>query len=193
MKTLTLKCPGSCGKTYRITLTDEEYETRQWECPRCGFTAPIKVIDRWSSGHLEVAAPAPAPAAPAAPPISQKTQVHVPITNSQPQATGGVMYFRVEGSGERVAVPLKEGRYLVGRTSSDSTAQGKIAADMYMSREHALLAVSRQDSRWVVQIAPNKATNPVLVNHRPLPYGQAAVLHDGDVVEMGKASVKVML
>ena len=44
MKVVTMTCPGTCGKRYKITISDKDLASSTWTCPNCGYSAPFSVI-----------------------------------------------------------------------------------------------------------------------------------------------------
>lgn len=209
MKRITMKCPGACGKTYTVTVTDEQFETQSWVCPKCKFTAPFKVIHQWNTmtnsllaGTLGEAQPQP-PAPPVPPATSRvgngqetavaegpSTKVFVP-NESDKTKVAHQMVWQVANGGARIAIPLKPGKLIVGRNSTDSPAQIKVAPDIYMSRQHAVLTIMQQGVKMIASIAPNKPNNPVYVNQRMLRMNESAVLNANDTIIMGKTKITV--
>lgn len=191
MKRITMKCPGTCGKTYAVTISDEQFETQSWKCPNCGYTAPFKVIHQWKN-------PMPIPPEPPIPPVGEDNGDAAPRTkrydpNANKTQVAHQMVWQVAGGGARITIPLRPGRYIVGRKSSDSPANIKVAPDIYMSREHAILIVEPQGTKMTAKIAPKKPKNALYVNKRMLNINECVTLNTGDIIVMGNTTVQVTI
>lgn len=196
----TMKCPGNCGKHYRITINDKDINTSVWACPNCNFRAPFNVITKNNLRNVGPDIPMGTnvqelpPIPPNVKPLSEeKTQVHNSSSNSSKTLVAAKnMFLQVANGGPRIPVKLVAGRYIMGRKSSDSTAQIKLMPDMSISREHAVLIIQQKENAFIVGIQPNKSNNPVFVNNKAIPYGKIAILNNGDVIRMGNTSMQVM-
>lgn len=78
-----------------------------------------------------------------------------------------------------------QGNFNLGRSSSDSTAQVKVAPDITMSRLHAGMRVVTAGGVQVYQITSVKTENPVFVNGAAVRRGQAVTLKSGDKLRLG--------
>ena len=126
-------------------------------------------------------------------PSGEKTQVYNPSSSSSKTLVAAKnMFLQVANGGPRIPVKLVAGRYIMGRKSSDSTAQIKLMPDMSVSREHAVLIIQQKENDFIVGIQPNKSNNPVFVNKKAIPYGKIAILNNGDVIRMGNTLMKVV-
>ena len=84
---------------------------------------------------------------------------------------------------------LKQGVYILGRKSSDSTATLQLAPDISMSRQHARLAVQMVGGRLMVQVVGLKDNNPLFVNGKMYPAGQPCTLKTGDTLQLGTTKI----
>lgn len=81
----------------------------------------------------------------------------------------------------------KSGNFNLGRRSSDSAAQIKLAPDMTMSRVHAAMRTVRGiDGRIAYQITTIKPENPVYVNGVMIGKGKICTLKAGDRIQLGE-------
>lgn len=89
----------------------------------------------------------------------------------------------------KVTLP-KSGNFNLGRRSSDSSAQIKIAPDMTMSRVHAAMRTMKgNDGRMMYQITTIKPSNPVYVNGIMIERGKICVLKTGDKIRLGETDL----
>ena len=196
----TMRCPGSCGKRYRITINDKDINTSVWVCPHCKIRTPFTVITKNNLRNVGPDLPTATGVQelPPIPPVGktpseEKTEVYNPSNNgSKTLLAAKNMFIQVANGGPRVPIKLVAGRYIMGRKSSDSTAQIKLVPDMAMSREHAVLIIQQKGNDFIVGIQPNKSNNPVFVNNKALPYGKIAILNNGDVIRMGNTMMQVV-
>ena len=181
MPSYILTCP-ICKKRYKLTLNDPSgLQKGNFTCKHCRYTAPM------SSVVTSTESPQPAPQ-PAPRPFVGVPQPGQPLHNPTKVAPGndtqGNAYLTVVGNNTRLV--LGQGAYVVGRKSSDSTANLQIAPDICMSRQHARLAVQVIKGRLMAQIVGLKANNPVIVNGKAYAAGQPCTLKSGDKIQMGK-------
>ena len=196
----TMKCPGNCGKHYRITINDKDLNTSVWVCPNCNFRASFNVITKNNIRNVGPDVPMGSTVQEMPPippnvktPSGEKTQVYNPSTSSSKTLVAAKnMFLQVANGGPRIPVKLVAGRYIMGRKSSDSTAQIKLMPDMSVSREHAVLIIQQKENDFIVGIQPNKSNNPVFVNNKAIPYGKIAILNNGDVIRMGNTLMQVV-
>lgn len=86
----------------------------------------------------------------------------------------------------KVVLP-QNGNFNLGRRSSDSAAQIKLAPDMTMSRVHAAMRTVRtNDGKINYQITTIKPENPVFVNGVMIEKGKICTLKLGDRIQLGE-------
>lgn len=89
---------------------------------------------------------------------------------------------------------LSNGEYILGRESSDSQANIKLAPDPYMSRCHARLRVGRTaNGEMAANLTAMNSQNDIFINNKRLPVGATARLRPGDVILLGTTKVKYII
>ncbi len=98
-------------------------------------------------------------------------------------------FLLVKESGQ--LFPLSMGQFILGRDSSDSRATLRLAADPYMSRNHAHLSVSYGATGFNrLVLTPMNSQNVVYVNNSKLAPGASIELHPGDEVLLGMTTIQ---
>jgi hypothetical protein len=85
---------------------------------------------------------------------------------------------------------LHEGDNTIGRADTDQPSDIQLK-DNSVSRRSATIHVSRSPEGLLYRIAVNKATNPVIINGKPVHEGEAIFLKKGDTLQMGKTKLKL--
>lgn len=90
-----------------------------------------------------------------------------------------------------VTYPLEEGRNIVGRKASTSTASVQIeTSDRYMSRQHCNITVTTlPDGTKKVVLSNYQNKNQTTVDGQPIETGDAIRLTDGNSITMGRTTV----
>lgn len=198
---MIIKCP-SCGR--RFDLRHKAPAT--FSCPKCKYRAPFSdVIENEAAGMMDTP---PAFNGGATVEDSRPTEVtnvdskdgKTTVYNVDSQMAGSdktQVFFKTGHlhvmQGNRIVNDIKLGAggvYTLGRMSSDSTANIKIAPDTYMSRVHARMKVvpgTGPANQYI--LTPLKENNPVYVENREIPYGKSAVLRSGCKIVMGSTTV----
>ena len=183
MTEIIVNCPG-CNRKFKIKGTEASFTTQNFTCPRCGYSAPFNVVFEWAkitSGNICGTSP-------------QKVNViNKPASNSikttvANQCRGVPAIYTTD---KHLIRQLKPGTFVLGRQSSDSQSDIRIAPDPYMSRSHALLTVvPRIDGNGMTcSIKAIKRESPVIVNNTPLRYGDIVILQSGDNITLGKTTI----
>ena len=214
MSSIQVRCPG-CGSRYQISGSLQVLQTQPFVCKKCGFRVPFSSLYNLQNGGKVVNTPPPPPPPNVNPHSTNKTRVvsgsgGVPAGGPGPGAPDSKKTRVVPGSGgapqtpQKTRVPgaflvvrsamrelrLNNGTFVLGRLSSDSTADLKLAPDPYMSRQHAVMKVDVSGGKERYYIKSLKNDNPVYVNQRPLPTSQMAALKPGDVLTLGRTIVE---
>lgn len=198
MAQIQVRCPG-CGKRYQINGSLQVLQTQPFVCRGCGFRVPFSSLYNLQNGGKVVNTPPPPPPPPmqVTPGQSKKTKIFNGADGGQPMAPPAQSPNKTKVLGAFLVVPsamrqlrLTSGTYVLGRLSSDSPADLKIAPDPYMSRQHAMLKVDVAPGRERYLIKSLKDENLVYVNQIPIPIGKMASLKNGDVLTMGRTQVK---
>ncbi len=185
MLEIQVTCPG-CSKKYKVKGTLEVLRNEPFIC-KCGFRAPFSAIYNFHNGGV-IDTPPPPPPPPGG--GGQKTQIHTPETKKvqggQPTGTTTPSLFVPSYN---IRVQLHSGSQTVGRKSSDSTADLKLAPDLYMSRQHALIREVMKDGKKFFVLEALKAENPVFINKKAYFPGTKIILKNGCTMVMGKTQV----
>lgn len=218
MSSIQVRCPG-CGSRYQISGSLQVLQTQPFICKKCGFRVPFSSLYNLQNGGKVVNTPPPPPPPSVNPHSTNKTRVVSGNGGMPPVAPGpgaadpkktrvvpgaggrpaggpqGPMKTRVPGAFLVVKSLMRElrlhnGTFVLGRDSSDSTADLKLAPDPYMSRQHAVMKVDTSGGKERYYIKSIKNENPVYVNRRPLPTSQMAALKHGDVLVLGQTVVE---
>lgn len=94
---------------------------------------------------------------------------------------------------EGLEYPLKEGRNIIGRQASTSSATIQIPTNnnRRMSREHLVIDVQRSGSSEFKHVASlyKESTNVTFINNEVLEYGDNVILNDGDVIRLPEVAI----
>lgn len=179
MPTVKIVCPG-CKGNFTCKVADINILASQtFNCPKCGIRIPFRQMmapQKQSYQPLKTHI-----ASGMAPQSQQKTRI---------AATGSGITLVVDVSGKRIPVPA--GNHILGRESSDSNANIKIAPDPYMSRMQARLSVEITPQGPLTRIMSLNPSNPVFVNDRNIASNQVT-LRNGDSILLGMTRVTVRL
>jgi DNA-directed RNA polymerase subunit M/transcription elongation factor TFIIS len=85
---------------------------------------------------------------------------------------------------------LKIGSNIVGREDPDSPSDISIPSDNTVSRRSIDIVVTKKDSGYVFKLKVLKATNPVLLNNKPLSANESVSLNFGDSITLGKTKFR---
>ena len=189
MKVVTMTCPGTCGKRYKITISDKDLASSTWTCPNCGYSAPFSVIAQM--GHKPDNMP----------PISNKDKTvinndgtgnHTTPASPRTQFATAKWELKIIGTNFTIPLPVESGKYVMGRNSGDSTATIKVAPDRTISREHAMLYIKNQGGNFTFHIMGLKDNNPILINNQILPARRIVMLQENATIKMGKVSLMLI-
>lgn len=189
---LIIKCPN-CSSLFKLN----NKPSKNFCCPKCRYkTAFDKVLNSDDSPVTQAdhtsAAPvtnaeggATACEATKVVNFGEKTMLVPGLQQSAPKTATLHISFKGVNIG-KVDLP-KKGNYNLGRRSSDSRAQIKLAPDMTMSRLHAAMRTVRtNDGRLDYQITTIKSENPVCVNGLIIEKGKICSLKPGDRIHLGE-------
>lgn len=190
MQTKRIKCP-KCGVVLDVKNSKNE-EVKQITCPSCKTLLQVKFQPQQE-------------------PIEAKTFYAPPkqpvADNGATQLAGGsfgatqlVMSPKKETSRVNlqyggISYPLEEGRNIVGRKASTSTATIQIeTADRYMSRQHCSITVtSLPDGTKKVVLSNYQNKNQTTIDGLPVETGDVIRLIDGNSITMGHTTITFKL
>lgn len=189
MQTKRIKCP-KCGVVLDVKNSQNE-TVKQITCPSCKTILQVKF-------QLQQE------------PIEAKTFYAPPkqsADNGATQLVGGnfgatqlVMSSKKETSKASiqyggVGYPLEEGRNIVGRKASTSTATVQIeTADRYMSRQHCSITVTTlPDGTKKAVLSNYQNKNQTTIDGQPIETGDSIRLTDGNSITMGHTTVTFKL
>lgn len=153
-------CP-ECKTAANRTM--EQLGTRSRTCPKCQSVTYYKVVA------------APAPEQPATKKDTQRLKLQgLPAA----ELTWGGL-FRSK------SYRLPAGITTLGREDSEKPSDVAIS-DAYVSRQSAKIEVTEAQGGFNYKFTVDNATNPVLVNGKELPPGNAIYLNFGDTITMGR-------
>lgn len=207
---MIIQCPH-CNRRFDLQRRPPQI----FKCPKCGFTtdfrevldqsgppSPPTVDDEETTAATQPGTASTSPGLSA--PLSQPTQSVAPAEKTQlvpgMGAPGGmktefvaslhptkraVLQVYMQGKPIGTIQLPAQGNFNLGRSSSDSTAQVKVAPDITMSRLHAGMRVVMAGGVQAYQITSVKNENPVYVNGAPVRRGQAVTLKSGDKLRLG--------
>lgn len=192
MSELVITCP-ICRRKFKITGDPNVFKNDAFRCPKCGYAAPFSVVLNWnqytttkptsSPQHTSDIANKKTTIATNIPAPNEKTK----ISSEDAPSPSTEAYLSMPALNRRFK--LKQGNFVLGRNSSDSKADIRLAPDPYMSREQALLRVGRSGNQTICQLTPLKTNNPVYLNGQPISLNTMATLHSGDKITMGKTTI----
>ena len=207
----TLRCPH-CEQAFNVRHPMKAC-TATVTCPKCRqqFNAkfdavPPEVLQRLQQQQAAASQGAPAqcagerqPASPGAPaqcagerpPAPQGSETRA-IHLGGSGAAGPIAQL-VESRGlfsRALRHTLHEGDNTIGRADTDQPSDIQLK-DNSVSRRSATIHVSRSPEGLLYRIAVNKATNPVIINGKPVHEGEAIFLKKGDTLQMGKTKLKL--
>lgn len=176
-------CPN-CKTLYQLTVAKPEtMVNKTFVCNKCGHTNLFSKL-------------LPIPSQPTNPSKTipdgynqqsdTKKHTHVVVSDGEAKA-----YLTVAST--KAKYVLKNGIYVLGRDSSDSSATLRLAPDITMSRQHARLIVQTVGGKTVAQITGLKFNNPVIVNGNALPANRPFTLKSGDVIQLGATKVQLLI
>lgn len=188
---MIIKCPN-CESLFNL----RHKATKTFTCPKCKHKAPFQEIIDFSKSLeendnpeiKETVAQSDQATRVVINNVGEKTmlvpglQLQVPKSASLQVTFKGVKLCELQ-------LP-KTGNYNLGRRSSDSKAQIKVAPDMTMSRVHAAMrTVKGPDGNPSYQITTIKPENPVYVNGKEIERGKICVLKSGDRIRLGETDL----
>ena len=201
---VTVKCP-CCSKQLRLKLANKRPMTLK--CPVCGQTSPFssfKVVGAPQAAapqreegatevlpagdHRLVTPAAPAGAAAVAGQDCGHTVFNVNIGASRPASCGRLVFT----AGNIPAVTLREGRNIIGREASTSTATVRIPQTYKrISREHLIIDVKAVGNEYKHEIRLYKSeVNTTMLNTTTISDGDIFVLNDGDTIKMPDLAIR---
>lgn len=187
---MIIKCP-QCGNMYNL----RQKPSKEFCCPSCKYKAPFKQVIDYSLHAGESVTKADVPET-AVVDNTEKTRIATNMVGDKTMLVPGLQQkkaslqisYKGVGMGS-VALP-PTGNFILGRRSSDSKAQVKIAPDMTMSRMHAAMRVMKgPDGGPSYQITTIKSDNPVYVNGQEIGKGKICVLKNGDKIRLGETDL----
>ncbi len=182
-----IKCPN-CNSLFKLNQKPSKF----FSCPKCKYQAPFDQIMRQND------APVTQPEHPTAKVVTNAGSEVIKYDNygertklvpglQQPTSKTATLNMVFKGVAiGKVTLP-NSGNYNLGRRSSDSGAQIKLAPDMTMSRVHAAMrTIKANDGSIHYQITTIKPENPVFVNGTMIEKGKVYSLKPGDMIQMGE-------
>lgn len=163
-QTMKVKCPNhNCGAVMTIPDTPGIAD-RMLTCPIC------KRRDKVSLFMEEMNKPE-----------EDSTEVCFSETNDS------IGVLRVGNS----TYPLTEGANFIGRKSLSSTADIQlIVDDLYMSRMHICISVTKKPEGYQHKIENLTTRNTVIVNGKEMKAGEVFILKYGETIRLGHTDIK---
>ena len=199
MQTKRIKCPN-CGVVLDVKNSKDE-TIKQINCPQC--KTPLKVTfppqQEPMEAHTYYAPQKPAAnlgATQLAGGLSGATQLVGALSPGETQLQPSQQKLQTaELVFGGVSYPLREGRNIIGRKATTSTATIQIAtADRYMSRQHVAITVSSfPDGTLKAVLSNDQNKNDTLVDGQLIAAGDAIRLRDGNTTTMGKTTITFKL
>lgn len=202
MQELKIKCP-CCSKALIIKLRPNQ-QVQSLTCPACKQTSPFsayKVVSAPSSdvshddGATHVLTKgdsrlvgAPAGVAPAET-SGEAGETMINVGAMTPPASCGRLVFV---NGNIPTVELHEGRNIVGREASTSSATVRVPNTyMRISREHIIIDVKAVGNAYKHEIRLfKKEVNATMLNTTTLADGDVFVLNDGDTIKLPDLTIR---
>ena len=173
MQKAKVKCP-KCGQTFIVTNKNDLPQVKI-QCPACKGSLTLQFSAQASPGPNHQA---------------ENYDPNKTETGGDPKKyrIGHIVYGGRE-------YPLKLGKNIVGRKAQSSSASIQIACnDMYMSRAHAAIDVTRLNNGMVKTVISNfKNKNSTTVNGQTVMEEDRMVLEDGSEIQMGKTVMKFIV
>lgn len=189
MQTKRIKCP-KCGVVLDVKNSKNE-EVKQITCPSCKTILQVKFQPQQEPIEAETYY---------APPKLSADNGTTQLAGSSFGATQLVMSPKKETSRVSlqyggISYPLEEGRNIVGRKASTSTATIQIeTADRYMSRQHCSITVtSLPDGTKKVVLSNYQNKNQTTIDGLPVETGDVIRLIDGNSITMGHTTITFKL
>lgn len=183
MPTHEITCPA-CHQRYRANKIPSTPVT--FTCKKCGYQAPLASVLR-GEGPSQLVTKSETPnSQPSAQPnvgprVVKKTKLNAGAGNEVKA------YLTVLSNGTKFV--LSSGVHILGRQSSDTMATLQLAPDIAISRKHARLIVQSVGGKVMAQIVNLKEDNPIIINGKPLSFGQSRTLRPGDILQFGTTNV----
>ena len=175
MQTKTVKCP-SCEVVLEVKNSKNE-EVKIINCPQCGTALRVrfpKQTNEAMDAETHIAG------------VGRGSETIIANVKN----TSGKAVIVCEGK----QYELREGRQIVGRKASTSTADVQLdVSDRYMSRLNAFINVIKAGGQLQVSIANHKNQNPIKVGTLQLKPGDEIVLNDGDNFTMGMTTMTLKI
>lgn len=211
MAQIKIKCQ-KCGRNYALTAPNPSaLINKQFTCKRCGYTDLFGNL--FAAAGVHVAAPptggvssGPMPAGGlhtqiGGAPQNLKTQIGGAVAPGAIGAMPGMMTeqgktqmankpigtLTVKESGK--AFRFGQGVYILGRDSSDGSADIKIAPDPYMSRQHAKLSAANVGGIATCLLTCTSQSNPIYINGQKINSSTPTPLRNGDKILLGMTNV----
>jgi endogenous inhibitor of DNA gyrase (YacG/DUF329 family) len=200
-----VKCP-CCSKQLRFKVKSADRAAQiKIKCPECGQASPFssyRVINtsqaaapRHDEGKTEVLLAGDhrlvTPAAPAGAAMMRNdgdTVFNANLGASLPASCGRLVF----ASGDLPPVTLREGRNIIGREASTSTATVRIPRTYNrVSREHLIIDVKAVGNEYRYEIRLFKSeVNTTMLNTTTLTGGDVFVLNDGDTIKLPDLAIR---
>lgn len=186
METKRIKCP-KCGVVLDVTNSKNE-AVKLITCPKCKVKLQVKFQPQ------EKPLEAHTVYGPQRPVNNGETQLGGALIGNSASTELASPKLQVQRAsllcdGEKY--PLEIGRNVVGRKAQTSTATLQIAtADRYMSRQHAVVNVTRlPDGGLKCTLRNDQNKNQTLVDGQPIENGDEIRLTDGNRITMGHTTI----
>lgn len=182
MPEYSLTCPG-CHKKYKLKADSiSSLMSKTFNCPQCGFSVPFTMIitQKTKDSALKTCIAAPHVDSHETHIAGQKTRFVNHFSNAK-------VGLQIEKTGKQFE--LQPGIYILGRDSQDSTATLRVAADPYMSRQHARLVIGITNGIVTCHLSCLSPSNPVYVNKSKLVPGDSVLLKSQDRILLGMTTL----
>lgn len=168
MEKIFIVCP-ECHQQLSFNEVPD-YQNKLVECPKCHFKSTVSVYQRGTQARGAQGAD------------EMPTQLVMP-----PKTAVDLGQFRVVGTGE--IQWFKEGRNIIGRRASTSTADIKISNDPYMSRQHVQIDVVKSAVGYEHRLIEINSKNIVKLNGKEIQRGDILKVKFGDTLTLGKTDI----
>lgn len=207
MKVFQLVC-HKCHTKYNLKVEKPEVlADKDFFCKKCGFSMPFTTMVPSLQKYIDAAAPKPsAPIGNNAPVMKTRISNGQPAPKpapkpapAKPQVPGSGQYQQerptyhsgigLQIAGTSTIIPVPAGRHVLGRNSSDSRANIKLARDPYMSRIAAEMYVTAINGASCAEFMALPSSNKIYINDNYIQPGMMVRLKHGDTILLGMTKV----
>ncbi len=172
-----IKCPY-CGAILKVNLNAPGIVNKQLICPVCKEKSPfLKFILQQDKEKEE----------------TDYRDCNTERIHLKSEEISSIRLGKIRLLSNSLEFPLKEGRNIVGRlaSSSSATIQIPMHEGRRLSREHLVIDVKRIPDEGYKYVASlyKEHINATFINHEKLEYGDRVVLRNGDVISLPDVTI----